>query len=224
VSFPRTIARPLLAATFIYGGWDAFRDPGAKVKKAEPVVLPIAEKFPILPQDAEQLVRINGVVMVGAGTLMALGKFRRLAALALIASILPTTYAGHRFWEEEDEATRAQQRIHFLKNLGLLGGLILEALDTEGSPSLMWRATHRNRRRSARTGHDLAGHVIGGMGAAHELLSQAAEASGPAIRQARQAAARLPDMSGPAIRHATGAATKLAGEAATRLPEMYNRV
>ncbi len=30
--------------------------------------------------------------------LLAVGRFRRLAALALIASIVPTTYAAHRFW------------------------------------------------------------------------------------------------------------------------------
>ena len=61
------------------------------------------------------------MVQVGAGGLLALGKFRRLASWALVASVIPTTYAGHRFWEEVDEETRAQQRVHFLKNLGLLG-------------------------------------------------------------------------------------------------------
>ncbi len=111
MTLSRTVARPLLAGMFIYGGWDAVRNSSGKVKKAEPVVLPIAERVPILPQDAEKFVEINGAVMVGAGTLMALGNFRRLAALALIGSIVPTTYAGRRFWEEEDEATRAQPRV-----------------------------------------------------------------------------------------------------------------
>jgi hypothetical protein len=76
---------------------------------------------------------------------LAAGKFRRLAALALIGSIVPTTYAGHRFWEESDPATRAQQKMHFVKNLGLLGGLILAAFDTEGEPSLGWRARRQAR-------------------------------------------------------------------------------
>jgi hypothetical protein len=35
--------------------------------------------------------------------------------------------------------------MHFFKNLGLLGGLILAALDTEGEPSLSWRAKRRGR-------------------------------------------------------------------------------
>jgi putative oxidoreductase len=208
VSLSRTIARPLLAAIFIYDGWDAIRNPTGKIQQTQPL-LPIAEKVPVLPQDAEKLVRINGAVMVGAGTLMALGKFRRLAALALIGSIIPSTYAGHRFWEEEDEATKAQQRIHFLKNLGLLGGLILEAFDTEGSPSLRWRATHRGRRLASSDDSVLAEHIRGGIGAAQEVLSHVAEVSVPAVGQARETATRLPEMSNRAWRRAQQRAAQI---------------
>ncbi len=172
-------------------------------------MLSIAEKVPILPQDAEQLVRINGAVMVGAGTLMALGKFRRLAAVALIGSIIPTTYAGRRFWEEEDEASRAQQRIDFLKNLGLLAGLILEAVDTEGSPSLMWRATHRGGKQDSKGGSDLADHLSEGIGAAQEMFSHAAGASAPAIGQVREAATRVPEMSNRAWKKARQQAAQI---------------
>ena len=35
--------------------------------------------------------------------------------------------------------------MHFLKNVGLLGGLILAAFDTEGEPSLAWRAKRQAR-------------------------------------------------------------------------------
>ncbi|MBO0730635.1 MAG: hypothetical protein J2P57_15370, partial [Acidimicrobiaceae bacterium] len=143
------------------------------------------------------------------GTLMALGKFRRLAALALIGTIIPTTYAGHRFWEEEDEATRAQQRIHFLKNLGLLGGLILELFDTEGSPSLRWKASHRKGQRDANGGNGLAKQLGGGIGAAQETLTHAVEASGPAIGQAKEAATRLPEMSNRAWKKAQQRAAQI---------------
>jgi uncharacterized membrane protein YphA (DoxX/SURF4 family) len=64
----------------------------------------------------------------------------------LAGTIVPTTYAGHRFWEESDPQSRSQQRIHFLKNLGLLGGLILAAVDTEGRPGLAWRAKQTQHR------------------------------------------------------------------------------
>jgi putative oxidoreductase len=145
MSLTRVVARPLLASVFIHGGVDALRHPESKVKAAEQVAGPIADRIPGLPDDTETLVRLNGAVMVGAGALLATGKFRRVASIALLASLLPTTYAGHRFWEETDDTTKAQQQIHFLKNLGLIGGLILAAVDTEGRPSLTWRAKRTAR-------------------------------------------------------------------------------
>jgi putative oxidoreductase len=152
MTITRAVARPLLSSIFVVGGADAVRHPDTKVKKADPVASAIAQKVPGLPDDTEFLVKLNGAVMVVAGSFLALGKFPRLAALALIGTIVPTTYAGHRFWEETDDATRAQQRVHFLKNLGLLGGLILAAVDTEGAPSLSWRA----RRKAERVGRAVA--------------------------------------------------------------------
>ena len=51
------------------------------------------------------------------------------AALALGASLIPTTAAGHRFWEEDEPAARSQQTIHFLKNAAMLGGLLMVVRD-----------------------------------------------------------------------------------------------
>lgn len=101
---------------------------------------------PSLPNETDKLVRINAAVQIGAGVLLASGRFPRLAACALAGSLVPTTVAGHRFWEEQDGAQRSQQQIHFLKNVGLLGGLILAAVDTEGAPSLGWRTRRAVRR------------------------------------------------------------------------------
>lgn len=135
----RRVARPLLAVSFVSGGIDTLRNPTPREAKAEAVAPQIAEKLP-LPNDTERLVKINAVVQIVGGLLLAFGRFRRLAACALAASLVPTTLAGHRFWEEDDPTKRAQQQIHFFKNAGLLGGLVLASLDTEGAPSLGWRA------------------------------------------------------------------------------------
>ncbi len=141
----RRLARPMLAAVFVSSGIDVLRRPGTRAEVAAPVATKVAEPLP-LPSDPEQLVKINAGVQLVAGLLLALGRFPRLAATALAASLVPTTLGGHRFWEQDDPAKRSQQQIHFLKNVGLLGGLILAAVDTEGAPSLGWRA-----RRAART-------------------------------------------------------------------------
>jgi len=138
----RRLARPLLSSIFIAGGLDSLRNPGPKVPAAEDVAAPIAARIPGIPVgDTEQLIRINGAVQVGAGALLALGKLPRLSALALAATLVPTTAAGHRFWEETDPSARAMQQIHFLKNVSLLGGLLIAAVDLEGRPGLAYRAS-----------------------------------------------------------------------------------
>jgi putative oxidoreductase len=145
MALSRRLGRPLLASIFVVGGWDALWNPEGKVKRAAAVTDPLAERLGMENLDAVRLVRLNGAVQVAGGVLLAVGTFRRTAALALIGSIVPTTYAGHRFWEELDPASRSQQKMHFLKNVGLLGGLILAAFDTEGEPSLAWRAKRQAR-------------------------------------------------------------------------------
>ena len=148
----RRLARPCLAAMFVTGGVDALRAPASKLPAADPIAPRIAEKLPYLPEDTEQLVRINGAVQVAAGLMLATGRMPRLSSALLAGSLVPTTLAGHRFWEEEDKTRRAQQRIHFFKNLSMLGGLMLAAVDTEGRPGLAWRAQHAAHHAAVGTG------------------------------------------------------------------------
>jgi putative oxidoreductase len=138
----RALGRPMLASIFIVQGYDTFRHPERVAAKAEPVVRPVAERVSVVPAKTEQAVRLNGAVQMAAGSLLALGRFPRLSALAIAGTLVPTTLAGHRFWEAEDEASKTQQRIHFLKNLSMFGGLVIAAVDTGGKPSLLWRARY----------------------------------------------------------------------------------
>jgi hypothetical protein len=143
-------------------------------------------------------VRINGGIQTVAGTMLALGKFRRLSALALAGSLVPTTYAGHRFWEEMDEDRRAQQRIQFLKNAAMLGGLALAATDTGGRPSVPWQARRAARHAMEATvaagaaAQGVAGHLIGASGGATQ--SAAGAATEFAKQAAHTASARMPDV------------------------------
>jgi uncharacterized membrane protein YphA (DoxX/SURF4 family) len=141
----RRIARPLLAAPFIYGGISTLRKPQDRVPGARPIVEKVAEtadkQLPVqVPRDVEQWVKGDAAVKVVAGSLFALGRFPRLTALVLSGSVVPTTLAGHRFWEHDDPTERFGQISNFLKNTGLLGGLLLAAVDTEGKPSVGYRA------------------------------------------------------------------------------------
>jgi uncharacterized membrane protein YphA (DoxX/SURF4 family) len=154
----RLIARPMLASMFVAGGIDSLMHPSGKLPKAEKVTdqVPslaerIAPSLPV-PTDPATLVRINGGVQVLAGLALATGRAPRLSALTLAASLVPTTYAGHPFWEEKDKQARGAQRTQFLKNLSMMGGLLLAAVDTEGKPGVAWRARRaaRDVRREAR--------------------------------------------------------------------------
>jgi putative oxidoreductase len=136
----RRVARPMLASIFVWSGIDSLRDPKPRVEKAKVVTTKLAEALG-LPDNPEQMVKINAGVQFLSGLLLSIGRLPRLAALALAGSIVPTTLAEHRFWEETEPSTRAEQRTHFLKNVGILGGLLLGVVDTAGKPSLSWRAT-----------------------------------------------------------------------------------
>ncbi|CQR66024.1 DoxX family protein [Streptomyces leeuwenhoekii] len=152
MSLLRVAGRPMLASMFIAGGLHSVRNPEAVAPLAESVVRPLTERVALLPDRTEQLVRLSGAVQVAGGVLLGIGRFPRLSALALAATLVPTTLAAHRFWEAEDEGERAQQQIHFLKNLSMLGGLLIAADDTGSAPSLLWRGRHaaKDVRRDAR--------------------------------------------------------------------------
>ena len=143
----RSLARAMLSGIFVVSGVKNFQNPGRLAPTAKPVtdrVTPLLQKAnPRIPTDTETLIRINSAVQVGAGLMLASGRFARPAALVLAGTLVPVTIAGHPFWSNDDPVARSNNQIHFLKNLGLFGGLLLAAADTEGKPSLRWRTGHR---------------------------------------------------------------------------------
>jgi putative oxidoreductase len=138
----------MLASTFISGGMNALQNPHRLAPRAQPLaerIAPVVERTGSLPSslDSMQLVRVNGAVQVVGGALLASGKMPRLAALMLAGSLVPTTLAGHRFWAESDPQQRRTERVQFIKNVSMGGGLLLAGVDTDGKPSLAWRLSHR---------------------------------------------------------------------------------
>lgn len=173
----RTTARAMLSAVFVASGARSVIDPDPFVPKAERIkgrVAPLLDKAASrgparqaaagrpaepdgrvhLPTDARTLVRINGAVQAVAGLLLATGRGSRAAAAVLAGTLVPTTLAVHPYWEQKDPAERRAQQIQFLKNLGVLGGLLLAAADTEGRPNLRYRTGRflGDRRRSVQRG------------------------------------------------------------------------
>ncbi len=149
MSLVRLIARPMLATVFVVHGAQHVRNPEpitpAAAKFADRARPAIERVAPSAPTDPKSLARINAGVQLGAGLALATGKCPRLAALALVSSLVPTTLAGHAFWEADDPAERQAQRVQAMKNVGLGGGLLLASVDTQGKPGLSWRAQRAAR-------------------------------------------------------------------------------
>ncbi|MEV6281421.1 DoxX family protein [Kribbella sp. NPDC051770] len=163
----RALARPLLSIIFVVQGANQVRNPEPLVPKAQPVtdrLVPLAKRVAPpqvgdrIPDTTANLVRLNGAVQVLGGLALASGKGRRVGAAVLAASLVPTTMAGHPFWLEKDKQAKQVQRVQFMKNLGLFGGLLLAAVDTEGQPGLVWRASHgaKAAKRETKRGAKLA--------------------------------------------------------------------
>jgi uncharacterized membrane protein YphA (DoxX/SURF4 family) len=174
------------------------------------------------PPDNVTLVQIDAGVKIGAGVLLAIGKAPRLSSVMLAATLIPTTAAQHRFWETEDPNQRANQQLHFTKNVALLGGLMLASADTEGKPSLAWRA-RRARRTSAATAELFHRDVTDGIGALSEgvgaLSGQLAERTGQLLSDAETAGASALEQarSSKTVKDARRAAKKARKRAAKRL-------
>ncbi|MGW6623004.1 DoxX family protein [Nocardia sp. NPDC055002] len=141
----RRIARALLGTTFVAAGVNGLMNQKPRAAAANALAekgrtgLPDALAARV-PDDPSQFVRVNSAVQVVGGLLLASGRAPRPAALVLAATVVPGTVTEQDFWAENDPDRRAVKRVGFLKDLGLLGGLMIAAADTEGKPSLGWRA------------------------------------------------------------------------------------
>ena len=133
----RTVARSLIASAFVVGGVNALTRSKQLAPDADDIARPIAKALG-LEQDTETLVKAHAGLQIGSGVLFALGVAPRVTGTVLAASLVPTTLAGHAFWDESDREARRKQLIAFTKNAAVLGGLLYVALDTGGRPSVFW--------------------------------------------------------------------------------------
>jgi uncharacterized membrane protein YphA (DoxX/SURF4 family) len=158
----------MLGALFVYEGARALANPDPLLAPAKPLadrITPLLARTP-LPADTKLLVQLNGATQLAGGLLMSSGRLARPTATVLAGSLAMTTAAAHMSWRKAEPAAKREQRLQLLKNLGVLGGLLLAAADTQGRPGLRWRTSHAWR--SAKRGTRMArwvravGHRIPG--------------------------------------------------------------
>jgi putative oxidoreductase len=109
-------ARLLLAALFVIAGF-------GKIGGFEGTAAFIASKGLPLPQLGAVLAI---VVELGGGILLIVGWKARWTALAMAVFTLAASFIFHDFWNQVDAAARTNQ-LMFLKNLSIIGGLLMVA-------------------------------------------------------------------------------------------------
>ena len=144
----RAVARTMLASYFIVNGYKAIRHPEQFTEAAEPVaetLLPLANRtLPkqaavYLPQDTVGLVKATGFAQLAGGLSLATGLGRRLGAGLLAATMVPHVFASNPLQAAAGPEREARYGL-LSKNIALLGGVALAAMDTEGRPNLAWKA------------------------------------------------------------------------------------
>ncbi|OFL99666.1 DoxX family protein [Corynebacterium sp. HMSC071F07] len=136
----------MLASVFVWDGVDTLRNASDHVAETESVLQRLRKVVPAqyagyIPNDPELAARAVGGLKVGAGSTLALGKAPRTSAAVLALSTLPNLLGRNAFWEAEDSEEKNNRRNGFITNTALLGALFIATQDTEGKPSLAWRAS-----------------------------------------------------------------------------------
>ena len=219
--------RTMLASYFISSGVKAVRNPAPLAPLAQPLaekVVPLVKKYApaevagYVPEDPTTLVRLNGALQIAGGLALATGRGRRLGALLLAGSLIPSTLAKYPFWSQSGEEAAAS-RSHFAKNVSLLGGVLLASRDTEGKPGIAWRAQaggHAIAKSTSRTTKKLTHSGAGDKLAkqASSLGEAVSDVAGDVASRTSDLAGKTSDLAGAAV--AGGVALLGAAELATR--------
>lgn len=157
----RRIARPLLAAPFIFEGVRTALHPEREIdvspKAFEAIDSALADNGAPGFVDVRGVVRATGTIAAGAGLLYATGRYPRAAAGALLLTTSIGWAGRKRVWElRGEELTQEVQSI--LTDAGLLGGVLLAVVDHDGRPSLGYRANkfvERSQKKAAQKQREL---------------------------------------------------------------------
>lgn len=186
MSIIRHAARTLIATAVVVEGLDAVRDPYRQADGTGRALQFVARHgTPVPADDPALLVRGHGALQVGAGLALMTDTATRPAALLLAGTLVPASVAEDPFWEAEDKAERRQRLRRTLARLGLLGGLLIVAMDTEGRPGVAWKTAWAAKRAS-----ELAEHKKEIVELRAELARERARAATAGTRGRVQATAR----------------------------------
>ncbi|ART63900.1 DoxX family protein [Kushneria marisflavi] len=119
------LARVLLTLLFILVGWGKLMDPQGTIETMQRLGAPVPTVSAI----------IAIIMEVPVALAILLGYMTRPLALLLALYTLGTAFIGHAYWLMPD-AQQYGNMLHFYKNLGIAGGLLLLAKTGPGGYAL----------------------------------------------------------------------------------------
>lgn len=130
-----TLGRILFAVLFILSGATKLFDIAATAQDiSAKVVIPAmlttytSQLEAAVQMPMEQILAITaGVIELVCGLMIALNFGARFFAIVLVFFVIAATYYGHNFWDAPAAPDRMNNIIHTLKNLSLIGALLMIA-------------------------------------------------------------------------------------------------
>lgn len=109
------IGRILFGAYFVYSGYNHFKNQKGLTAYAKHKGVP----------SPSLAVTVSGILLIAGGAGFFLNFRIVQASIALIVFMVPTTLMMHAFWKEKDETAKMNEKISFMKNLALIGALLM---------------------------------------------------------------------------------------------------
>ncbi len=109
------IGRIILGCFFLYSGYNHFRqlEMMSNYSKMKGVPLPSVS------------VALTGSMLVLGGLSFILGVYPVVGVILLAAFLLPVSFMMHNFWKIADVQQKMGERTNFLKNMALLGAVLM---------------------------------------------------------------------------------------------------
>ncbi len=121
------IGRLFLSFIFIYEGLDSI----LYFRKTKEVMTSYGITF------QQDLLLIGSIILLMVGGLLLLIGYRSsFGSVLLLMYYIPVTLIVHSFWNDPDEMERRLQAIMFMKNLAIIGGLLMVYVNGSGKYSI----------------------------------------------------------------------------------------
>ena len=109
------IGRIIFGGYFVYSGVNHFIGFGMMTQYAKMKGVP----FPAVAQG------MTGLMLLLGGLSIVLGIYHVVGIVLLVAFLIPVSLMMHNFWKLEDPQLRMADKINFMKNMALLGAVLM---------------------------------------------------------------------------------------------------